>query len=191
MEIRVIYDGPLAAAAKNLSQTFTGGQFLYFDPHLPPDPNTGAERYIELGVSLLAKVPIIGGEKLVLWDDLGFLNSDLLIPIPREVSESGYEFYLGIGTSIDEPQFTAYVIYSTVTQETLAADLDSVKTDLDSILENQTTAFNLDFAIAANQIAQNTALGILGTGLAPITAGVSAGVLPVLTASPLLLLPGL
>lgn len=191
MELRVIYDGPLVAADKNLSTTFKGGQFLYFDPHLSPDPETGAERYIELGVSLLAKVPIIGGEKLVLWDDLGFLNSDLLIPIPREVSESGYDFYLGIGTSIDEPNFTAYVIYSEVSQETLAADLESLKDDVALILENQTTAFNLDFAIAANQLAQNTALGILGTGLAPISAGLTAGVVPVLTASPLLLLPGL
>ena len=111
-----------------------------------------------------------------------------MTPIPREVSESGYEIYLGIGTSVDQPNFTVYVIYSDVTQESLAAQLDTVQDDLNLILQNQTTTFTLESALAANALAQNTALTILGTGLAPISAGVTTGVVPVLAGSQLLLL---
>jgi hypothetical protein len=192
MDINVIFDGPvLASSPRNLTQAFKGGQFIYCDPHLPPDPNTGGPQSLILGVAFLIKVPLIGGEKLVLWDSLQDLDSKVLTPIPREVSESGYEIYLGIGTSIDQPNFTVYVIYSDVTQESLASQLDTLQDDLNLILQNQTTPFTLESALAANALAQNTALTILGTGLAPISAGVTAGVVPVLAGSQLLLLlPG-
>ena len=111
-----------------------------------------------------------------------------MISIPKEFSESDYEFYVAFGCAFPIPDFRCYVITSEVTQETLADDLIQIQADIDLILENQTTAFNLQAAIGVNELAQNTALSILGTGLAPLTAGVSAGVIPVLTGSQLLLL---
>lgn len=191
MDINVIFDGPvLASSPRNLTQAFKGGQFIYCDPHLPPDPDTGGPQSLILGVAFLIKVPLIGGEKLVLWDSLQDLDSNVLTPIPREVSESGYDIYLGIGTSVDQPNFTVYVIYSDVTQESLAGQLDTLQADIDLILQNQTTTFNLEAAIASNQLAQNAAISLIGTGLIPLTAGVTTPVPALLSSSSIIgLLP--
>lgn len=184
MKMRVIFDGTVYAAGRNLTQTFKGGQFLYFDPQLEPNQD------LDLGVTLIAKLPGLNGAIDKLWDDLGILNTDNIIPIPREVSESGFEFYLGLGSSIDQPNFRAYLIYSEVTQESVSIQVEDLKKEIELILQNQTTSFNLETAIGMNQLAQNTAITILGMGLAPISAGVTAGVVPVLTGSSLLpLLP--
>lgn len=184
MKMRVIFDGTVYAAGRNLTQTFKGGQFLYFDPQLETN------QFQELGVSLIARLPGVNGTIDKLWDDLGILNTDNIIPIPREVSESGFEFYLGLGSSIDQPNFRAYLIYSEITQESVSNQIEDLGEDIEQILENQTTAFNLQTAIGLNQLSQNTALTILGTGLAPISAGVTAGVIPALIGSSLLpLLP--
>jgi hypothetical protein len=184
MKLQVIFDGTVYAAGRNLSQTFKGGQFLYFDPQLETNQS------LEMGVSLIARLPGLNGTIDKLWDNLGTMNSDNIIPIPREVSEANFDFYLGLGSSIDQPNFRAYVIYSEVTQESISSQIDDLKAEIDKILQNQTTAFNLETAIGLNQLAQNTALTILGTGLVPISAGVTAGVVPVLSGASLLpLLP--
>ena len=180
MELRLIYDGPVNATGRNVSETFKGGQFIYFDP--------GADA-LELGVSLLIKLPGIGGDLLKLWEDRGFLDSDTLIPIPREVSEAGYDLYLGLGTAADVPSFRAYVVYSTVTQESLSEQITALETEVTTLLENQTTSFNLQLALAGNALVQNAALSIVATGLIPITGGVSGGAVPVLASNPLLALP--
>jgi hypothetical protein len=182
MQLQVIFDDTVIAAGRNLSTTFKGGQFIYFDAQL------GDDLVLEIGVALLIKLPGINGELVKVWDNSEILNSDNLIPIPREISESNFDLYLGLGSSIDQPNFRAYVIYTEVSQETLSAQIDDLQADIDLILQNQTTSFNLQAAIGVNELAQNTALSILGTGLAPLTAGVSAGVIPVLTGSQLFFL---
>jgi hypothetical protein len=186
MQLKVIYDGTLLSSApRNLSQSFTGGQYLYFDPQL------GENLALMIGVAWLIKLPGVNGDLLKVWETSNSLDTDVIIPIPREVSESGYELYCSFGTSVDQPNFRAYVIYSNITQESLAGQLGTLQADVDLILQNQTTSFTLESALAANALAQNTALTILGTGLAPISAGVTAGVVPVLAGSQLLLLlPG-
>ncbi len=185
MEIKIIYDGTVfASEPRNLSQPFKGGQYLYFDPGL----DDGLALII--GVAWLIRLPGINGQLTKVWETKNSLDTDEIIPIPREVSESGFELYCSFGTTVDQPNFRAYVVYSDVTQESIGDDVAAIKEDIKLLLQNQTTAFNLDAAIAANQLAQNTALAILGTGLSPISAGVTAGVVPILSASPILpLLP--
>jgi hypothetical protein len=165
----------------NLSTRFKHGQFLVFDGNLP------LGEYYEIGIALNAVIPLIGSTVLRNWDSNEFLDTDQMISIPKEFSESDYDFYVAFGCSFSIPDFRCYVITSEVTQETLSDDISKIQADLDLVLENQTTAFNLQAAIAGNELAQNTALSILGTGLAPISAGVTAGVIPVLTGSQLFL----
>lgn len=185
MEVRVIYDGAiLASQARNLSTAFTGGQYLYFDPQLPEGIA------LMIGVAWLIKLPGVNGELIKIWETNNSLDTDNILPIPREISESGYELYCSFGTSVDQPNFRAYVIYSEVTQESLAAQLEAVQNDLDLILQNQTTTFNLEAAIASNQLAQNAAISLIGTGLIPLTAGVTTPVPALLSSSSIIgLLP--
>lgn len=183
MELRLIYDGAVSASGRNISQTFVGGQFLYFDPQ------AGEGISMEIGVALLIKLPGIGGDLLKIWEDRGFLDTNNLIPIPREVSEAGYELYIALGVAADVPSFRAYVIYSTVTQESLSQQITDLQTEVTTLLENQTTAFNLQLALAGNALVQNAALSIVATGLIPITGGVSGTAVPVLASNPLLALP--
>lgn len=185
MQVKVIYDGLVSASEpRNLSQPFTGGQYLYFDPQLPEGIA------LMIGVAWLIKLPGINGDLLKVWETSNSLDTDTIIPIPREISESGYELYCSFGTSVNQPNFRAYVIYSEVTQESLAADLDQIQSDLADILQNQTTQFALDTAIGINQLAQNQAISLIGTGLIPITGGITSPVPLLLTGSSLLpLLP--
>jgi hypothetical protein len=185
MNLINIFDGSLAPNTVNLSTRFKHGQFLVFDGNLPQ-----GESY-EIGIALNAVIPLIGSTVLKTWSSTEFLDTDEMISIPKEFSESDYEFYVAFGCSFPISNFRCYAITSDVTQETISEDLSQIQADIDLILQNQTTAFNLQTAIGVNELAQNTALSILGTGLAPLTAGVSAGVVPVLTGSQLLLLlPG-
>ena len=185
MNLINIFDGSLAPNTVNLSTRFKHGQFLVFEGNLPL-----GESY-EIGIALNAVIPLIGSTVLKNWDSTEFLDTDQMIRIPKEFSESDYEFYVAFGCSFPISNFRCYVITSEVSQESLSAQIEAIQADIDLILQNQTTAFNLQAAIGVNELAQNTALSILGTGLAPISAGVTAGVVPVLTGSQLLLLlPG-
>jgi hypothetical protein len=185
MQLLNIFDASLSPNTENLSTRFKHGQFLVFDGNLPL-----GESY-EIGIALNAVIPLIGTTVLRNWDSTEFLDTDQMISIPKEFSESDYEFYVAFGCASPIPDFRCYVITSEVTQETLADDLIQIQADINLILENQTTAFRLQAAIGVNELAQNTALSILGTGLAPISAGITAGVVPVLSGSNLLLLlPG-
>ena len=185
MNLINIFDGSLSPNSVNLSTRFKRGQFLVFDAAL----NSG-ESY-DIGIALNAVIPLIGTTVLKNWSSADFLDTDEMIHIPKEFSESDYEFYVAFGCSFPISGFRCYVITSDVTQESIGANLEDIKDDINLILENQTTAFNLQSAIGVNELLQNTALSILGTGLAPISAGITAGVVPVLSGSNLLLLlPG-
>ena len=187
MNLINIFDGTLLTSPENgnLTIPFKHGQFLIFDAGLPL-----GEEYI-IGVAYNMIVPLIGTTASKSWETNEFLKTDEIVRIPREFSDSDYEVYVAILPSEEIPNFRCYVVTSDVTQETISENLSQIQADIDLILQNQTTAFNLQTAIGVNELAQNTALSILGTGLAPLTAGVSAGVVPVLTGSQLLLLlPG-
>jgi hypothetical protein len=184
MQLRNIFDGTLLLKPDNgnLTLPFKHGQFLIFDAGLPL-----GEEYI-IGVAYNMIIPLIGTTAPKSWETNEYLKTDEIVRIPREFSESDYEVYVAISPSEEIPNFRCYVITSEVTQETLSDDISQIQADLDLVLENQTTAFNLQAAIGVNELAQNTALSILGTGLAPISAGVTAGVIPVLTGSQLFFL---
>lgn len=193
MELAVIYDGFLDPAAFNLSETFTGGQFLYFSA----GDNFNDE--FEIGVNLVVFAPVLGGSDQAKYvKDLGILNTNSVIPLDREVSESGLDYQLAFGVDSGLSGFRAYVFRSDNSLDSVAAELAEVKEMITAIeanqadiLTNQTTQFALDTAIGANQLIQNQALSLLGAGLIPITAGVTAPIPPLLAGSSLLLLPGL
>jgi hypothetical protein len=63
MQLKVIYDGTLLSSApRNLSQSFTGGQYLYFDPQL------GENLALMIGVAWLIKLPGVNGDLLKVWE---------------------------------------------------------------------------------------------------------------------------
>jgi hypothetical protein len=193
MELAVIYDGVLSASDFNLSETFTGGQFLYFSA------GNDFNDEFEIGVNLVVFAPTIGGgDQAKYAKDLGILNTNAIIPLEREVSESGLTYQLAFGVDSSLSGFRAYVFRSDNSLDSVAADLEQIKelvTQIETaqadILTNQTTQFALDSAIGANQLLQNQAISLIGAGLIPVTAGVTAPVPPLLAGSSLLLLPGL
>lgn len=193
MELAVIYDGVLDPFVFNLSETFTGGQFLYFSA------GNDFNDEFEIGVNLMVFVPTIGGgDQAKYAKDLGILNTNAIIPLEREVSESGLAYQLAFGVDSALSGFRAYVFRSDNSLDSVAADLDQIKdliTQIEAnqadILTNQTTQFALNTAIGANQLIQNQALSLLGAGLIPLTAGATAPVPALLAGSSLLLLPGL
>ncbi|UAJ73733.1 hypothetical protein IQE94_05480 [Synechocystis sp. PCC 7339] len=186
MELSVIYDGVLDPSAFNLSEMFRNAQFLYFSA------GNNFNYELEIGVSLVVFAPTIGGgEQAKLAADLGVLNSNQIIPLTREVSESGLDYQLAFGVDTSVPGFRAYVWTSEVTQEGLAEAIAQLQENALDILENQATQLATQLAIGANQIAQNQALALIGTGLIPLTAGVTAPVPLILEGSSLLLLPGI
>lgn len=185
MELAVIYDGSLASDSFNLSQPVTGVQFLYFSA------GNDFNYELEIGVSLVLFTPTIeGGDQAKIASPLGTLNTNEIVPIPREISESGLTFQLAFGVDSNVSGFRAYAFKSDNSLDSLADQIAALETAIDDILANQTTQFALDSAIGANQLAQNQALSLIGTGLIPITAGVTAPVPVLLEGSSLLLLPG-
>jgi hypothetical protein len=184
METVVVYDSQVSANTVSRSSSFTNGQVLVFDsPSLPTDES------IQFGLSVVGKFNLIGNspEKLL---PITFLEKDLtlegdtslILYLPREISETNVETYCYFNSSVPF-NLRAYCIRSNITQESISTSLDELKTR--ELLS--------DTAIIANQIAQNTALGILGASLSPITLGASlATEVPLLTGTsaltPLLLL---
>jgi hypothetical protein len=137
MKLKIIFDGTVLAAGKNISQTFRGGQFLYFDPQLEENQS------LEIGISFLAILPGLNDTSLLkVWDELHVLDTDNIIPIPREISESGFEFYIALGTSVDQPNFRAYLVYSDISLESLAAQLDDLKTNTNLLSQHQPSTSN-------------------------------------------------
>lgn len=192
MELAVIYDGALDPEQFNLSEQFTGGQFLYFSA------GNDFNDEFEIGVNLMVFVPTIGGEQAKYAKDLGILNTNNVIALEREVSESGLSYQLAFGVDSGLSGFRAYVFRSDNSLDSLAVDLAEIKeliTQIEAnqldILTNQTTQLAIDTAIGANQLLQNQAISLIGAGLIPITAGVTAPVAPILAGSSLLLLPGI
>lgn len=185
METIVIYDSGVSANTVTRSNSFTNGQALIFDsPSLPTDES------IEFGVSVVGNFTLIGSirEKLlpITFLDGNFTllaDTSLILYLPREISETNVETYCYFNSNVPF-NLRAYCVRSNVTQESISASLEDLK-----VKENLS-----DLAIISNQIAQNTALGILGTSLSPLTLGASLAVnAPLLTGSstlsPLLLLP--
>jgi hypothetical protein len=132
MKLKVIFDGTVFAAKENISQTFRGGQFLYFDPQLEENQS------LEIGIAFLAILPGLNDTHLLkVWDELQVLDTDNIVPIPREISESDFEFYIALGTSIDQPNFRAYLVYSDISLESLTAQLDELKTNTSLLIQHR------------------------------------------------------
>lgn len=171
METVIILDEILQPNQVTRSQNFTNPQVIIFDsPSLPLDES------VEFGFSLVAEFPLIGriSEKLipVTFLDQEFNlqgNSDLIIHIPREISESNVNFYCYFN-SARNLDLTVYVLKSSVTQESIFNSLEEIKT----------TELINDALLAGNEIAQNNALIALGLSLSPVTLGASLAIEPFL-----------
>jgi hypothetical protein len=186
VETTVIYDSTITANTVVRSNAFTNGQILIFDsPSLPTDES------IEFGVSVVGNFALIGSnrEKLlpITFLDGNFnllADTSLILYLPREISETGVQTYCYFNSNVPFV-LRAYCIRSNVTQESISASLEDLKFK----------EFISDTAIVSNQIAQNTALGILGASLSPITLGASLAVeVPLLSGTSILtpiLLPAL
>jgi hypothetical protein len=192
MELAVVYDGMLTADGFNLSEPFTGGQFLFFSA------GNDFNYELEIGVSLVILTETIGGTQAKLAQNLGVLNTNEIVPLAREVSESGLPYQLAFGVDTGIPGFRAYVYRSDNTFDLVAEQIAEIQSAIEQIeanqldiLTNQTTQLTLNSAIGANQLLQNQAISLIGAGLIPVTAGVTTPVAPILSGSSLLLLPGL
>ncbi|PSF30589.1 hypothetical protein C7H19_23700 [Aphanothece hegewaldii CCALA 016] len=137
METSVIFDGTLQPNQVSDSQSFTNGQFLLFDV-----PGLQQGEGVQIGMSIILKIPIIGkiAEKILpmtlIERDLSLnLDTNLLFPIPREITESGHEVYCSFA-STETVQLRAYVITSNVTQESLLSTLDNKIQELKDLITN-------------------------------------------------------
>lgn len=175
--ISVIYDGDLQQDNVNLSQAFTKGRFIYVTCS-----SISANQVLEVGVSCIITTPTIGGTTEVNWTDLGVVNTDSLIPIPTEIGEFDYSCYLAFAVNAFVSGFRVYVITSEGGHERTLEELESIDSKIDSLIAvtNQ---------LALSDTLQNVALSILGTGLAPITAGVTASIPVLLSPNTIPLLP--
>lgn len=176
--ISVIYDGSLQQDSVNVSQSFTKGRFIYVT-----SSSISSSQILEIGVSCIVAVPAIGGNVEVNWTDLGVISTDSVIPIPTEIGEFDYPCSLAFAVSSSLSGFRAYVITSEGGHERTLEELQSISAKVDSL---QNTANQ----IALTDTLQNIALSILGTGLAPISAGVTASIPALLAPSVIPLLPG-
>lgn len=180
METTIIYDSTVTANTVTRSNSFINGQVLIFDsPSLPTDES------IEFGLSVVGKFNLIGSspEKLlpITFLDSNFTllgNTNLIIYLPREVSETNVETYCYFNSNLAF-NLRAYCIRTSITQESIYASLEDFKV-------RETLS---DLAIISNQIAQNTALGILGVSLSPVTLGASLAVEPPLLGGTSILTP--
>lgn len=177
--LSVVYDGTLNADSVNTSTPFKSGKFIYFTAS-----SLAQFEVAEIGISCIAQLPTLGGNVDKLWVELGSCFTDTLIPLPSEVGSFDFDFYLAFSSEFDLIGFRAYVVTSTATLESLEAQIANL--ELAQTIESTITQ-----AIAINEVAQNVALSILGTGLIPITAGVTAPIPALLSPANIPLLVGL
>lgn len=169
---RVIFEGVLSPNTYVESQRFTNAQFVFFDISYPfLEENEG----IQIGFSLLIEIPVIGKtvtkyvpHKITEAFFEGGMDSKELIGIPREFADSNYNFFCGFNSSRNV-LIRVYAITSDTSIDSLDESLDNISTKLDIFLLGQG-------GLIYNQMAQNTALQILGTSLFLVTGGISAGV---------------
>jgi hypothetical protein len=126
MQTSIIFDGTISPNQVADSQPFTNGQFLLFDV-----PGLEQGEGIQIGMSIILKIPIIGkiAEKLLpttlIERDLSLnLDTNLIFPLPREISESGNQVYCSFA-STEAVTLRAYVITSNVTQESAYQGLET------------------------------------------------------------------
>lgn len=140
MDLRVIFDGSLSPAVVAQSQSFTKGQFLLFN-----SSELGANEGLILGMSIVMQVPVLFGTVTriiptpLLSRELTLtLDSNLIYPLPREVTESDYACFIYLNSADDVSNFVAYVVTSDVSQESLKEDVEENKQllqQLDSKIE--------------------------------------------------------
>lgn len=140
MQTNVIFDGDIQSNQVSDSQSFTNGQFLLFDV-----PGLQQGEGVQIGMSIVLKIPIIGkiAEKLLpmtlIERDLSLsLDTNLIFPIPKEITESGHEVYCSFA-STKTLSLRAYVITSNVTQENLLTTLEGKIQDLKDELKDLIT----------------------------------------------------
>lgn len=163
-ELSVIYDATLAANSVNTSIEFSNGKFVYFTCS-----SLSVNEVAEIGISCIARLPSLSGTVDKLWVELGTAFTDTLIPLPSEIADFNFTFYLAFSTEFSLDGFRAYVVTSTTTLESLEAQITS-------LINAQAAESTVTNAIAANEVLQNSALSLLGTGLIPITGGVTSAI---------------
>lgn len=122
MQLKVIYDSPIYPDQVNISQDFKGGQFLIF--HIPGAPE---DEESAIGLALNARLPLIGSTTIKNWSDISEANTDKLIVLPREYSESNFDFYCAFASPIFIPLFRVYVVTSEASLEGLNTSLEEIK----------------------------------------------------------------
>ena len=174
--LSIIYDNSISPTAINVTNYFKHGKFIYFtSSDLTPN------QYYELGVSCIIVLPTLNGNVDKLWSDLGTLRTNEIIPLPSEIADFDFNFYLAFGTQDEIPNLMVYVCTSNVTLETIDAEIKALQTSVGDI-QTTTTINNYQSTL------QNAALSIIGTGLIPITGGVTSPVPLLFPASTLPLL---
>lgn len=177
-DLRVVYDGTISPNSVNLTNTFKGGRVAFITVS-----SLGIDQTLEIGISCIVRLPSLSGIVDKLWTELGTVYSDTAIVLPSEIADLDYDFYFALGSGDTVEGVRVYVTTDPLSLSIINAKLDEV---LDTLATNSETA-NL---LLSNELLQNTALSIFGTGLIPITADVTATIPPLLSSSLIPLLTG-
>lgn len=177
IENLVILDQELSSNTISISNPVTNCRAFLFDT-----PNLSSNIEAELGFNIFVTYNGIGRSlerDVITTGRLLFnnLNTFICYNIPSEYLDTGLSFRVAVNSS--EPIFLR--IYALVETTTTKDIVETIDTKVDTLLLQSTYTNTIVSGLVVNQLAQNTALGLLGTSLSPITAGVSAGVVPILT----------
>lgn len=191
--IKVIFDGTVNPATDYISTKFNNARFILLDtPSLPLDQGIdiafGLRIYLNLIGRTVTKDVILPSDNFVTVYD-----SFYVIYIPSEYADSNFEmdFTFNFGINIDSVDLRVYVFTTDATNDLLKDELDQILEVINSVRDLQVGELLVNAGIVANQLAQNTAIAVLGASLAPLTLGASLAVEPpLLGGSAALLLPG-
>lgn len=170
-DLRVVYDSSLSPNAINVSQTFKNGRVAFITVS-----SLGNNQVAEIGISCIVKLPSLSGTVDKLWTELGTIFSDTAIVLPSELADLPYDFYFAMSSEDTIGGFRIYVVTEDINLTTISEQLE----ELLQLTKGIEITNNLTLG---NQLLQNSALTILGTGLIPITAGVTSAIPPLLAPS--------
>lgn len=175
MSFKVIFDGQLTPNQENVTVDIVSPKFLFIQV-ISPRLNENEGEGLIIGLSVNIRIPVIGTELIkyvphTIFDSIVSQDADSnnIIYLPSEVTESKYPIYCGLNPSRD----CSLRIYAEVMECGSCEILDGIR----SLQVGQFLSSVQQSIIAANQAAQNTVLiaqsVVLGIVGAPLTGGAS------------------
>lgn len=131
MKIEIVFDGFVSSAQISTSRKFKGCQFLLFEVTSINPPLSSTEG-VQIGFAINVEVPVIGKTltryvpyKITEAFYEGSLDSKEIIGIPREFTDSDYDFYCSFNSGVNL-SLRVYSIFSEVNLETINNKLELV-----------------------------------------------------------------